>query len=57
MDGLSDLETVTDREQDWGGVPYAFGTIPNFGGRTTIGAKTHMWTPASSSGATSPAAD
>lgn len=44
VDGLSDLETVTDREKDWGGAPYAFGTIPNFGGRTTIGAKTHMWT-------------
>ncbi|WP_422396925.1 alpha-N-acetylglucosaminidase TIM-barrel domain-containing protein [Streptomyces gobiensis] len=44
VDGLSDLERVTDRERDWGGVPYAFGTIPNFGGRTTIGAKTHMWT-------------
>ncbi|MFM9367510.1 alpha-N-acetylglucosaminidase [Streptomyces sp. Da 82-17] len=44
VDGLSDLETVTDRERDWGGAPYAFGTIPNFGGRTTIGAKTHMWT-------------
>ncbi|MGP3924109.1 alpha-N-acetylglucosaminidase [Streptomyces sp. 8N616] len=43
VDGLSDLETVTDREDDWGGTPYAFGTIPNFGGRTTIGAKTHMW--------------
>ncbi|MFF3762546.1 alpha-N-acetylglucosaminidase TIM-barrel domain-containing protein [Streptomyces sp. NPDC001922] len=43
VDGLSDLETVTDREKDWGGTPYAFGTIPNFGGRTTIGAKTHMW--------------
>lgn len=43
VDGLSDLERVTDREQDWGGVPYAFGTIPNFGGRTTLGAKTHMW--------------
>ncbi|MGW7516883.1 alpha-N-acetylglucosaminidase [Streptomyces sp. NPDC054796] len=44
VDGLSDLERVTDREKDWGGVPYAFGTIPNFGGRTTLGAKTHMWT-------------
>ncbi|MFG3256097.1 alpha-N-acetylglucosaminidase TIM-barrel domain-containing protein [Streptomyces sp. NPDC048172] len=43
VDGLSDLERVTDREKDWGGVSYAFGTIPNFGGRTTIGAKTHMW--------------
>lgn len=44
VDGLSDLEKITDREKDWGGVPYAFGTIPNFGGRTTMGAKTHMWT-------------
>ncbi|MFJ9853096.1 alpha-N-acetylglucosaminidase [Streptomyces sp. NPDC101150] len=43
VDGLSDLDEVTDRERDWGGVPYAFGSIPNFGGRTTIGAKTHMW--------------
>lgn len=43
VDGLSDLDRVTDRERDWGGVPYAFGSIPNFGGRTTIGAKTHMW--------------
>ncbi|MFI9026136.1 alpha-N-acetylglucosaminidase TIM-barrel domain-containing protein [Streptomyces sp. NPDC053560] len=43
VDGLSDLETVKDREQDWGNVPYVFGSIPNFGGRTTIGAKTHMW--------------
>ncbi|MFE6777391.1 alpha-N-acetylglucosaminidase [Streptomyces sp. NPDC057702] len=43
VDGLSDLERIGDREKDWGGTPYAFGTIPNFGGRTTIGAKTHMW--------------
>lgn len=44
VDGLSDLATVTDREKDWGGTPYAFGTIPNFGGRTTLGANTHRWT-------------
>ncbi|GAA0610113.1 alpha-N-acetylglucosaminidase [Streptomyces crystallinus] len=44
VDGLSDLATVTDREKDWGGAPYAFGTIPNFGGRTTLGATTHRWT-------------
>ncbi|MEV6795764.1 alpha-N-acetylglucosaminidase [Streptomyces sp. NPDC051320] len=44
VDGLSDLDNVTDREQDWGGAPYAFGTIPNFGGRTTIGADTDRWT-------------
>ncbi|MEE1931397.1 alpha-N-acetylglucosaminidase [Streptomyces sp. TRM 70351] len=44
VDGLSDLERVTDREADFAGVPYAFGTIPNFGGRTTLGARTHRWT-------------
>ncbi|MFT2019237.1 alpha-N-acetylglucosaminidase TIM-barrel domain-containing protein [Streptomyces sp. 796.1] len=44
VDGLSDLERIEDRERDWDGTPYAFGTIPNFGGRTTIGAKAHMWT-------------
>ncbi|MCX4822619.1 alpha-N-acetylglucosaminidase C-terminal domain-containing protein [Streptomyces sp. NBC_01142] len=44
VDGLSDLDTVTDREKEWGGTPYAFGTIPNFGGRTTIGANTDRWT-------------
>ncbi|OEU88644.1 alpha-N-acetylglucosaminidase [Streptomyces abyssalis] len=43
VDGLSDLEKIKSRETDWGGVPYAFGTIPNFGGRTTMGAKTQMW--------------
>ncbi|WP_197358031.1 alpha-N-acetylglucosaminidase C-terminal domain-containing protein, partial [Streptomyces clavuligerus] len=44
VDGLSDLDTVRDREAEWGGAPYAFGTIPNFGGRTTIGANTDRWT-------------
>ncbi|OEJ51303.1 alpha-N-acetylglucosaminidase [Streptomyces agglomeratus] len=44
VDGLSDHDAVTDREKDWEGAPYAFGTIHNFGGRTTIGAKTHAWT-------------
>ncbi|MEU2431765.1 alpha-N-acetylglucosaminidase [Streptomyces sp. NPDC007861] len=44
VDGLSDTDGVEDRERDWGGAPYAFGTIPNFGGRTTLGARTHTWT-------------
>ncbi|WP_328317118.1 alpha-N-acetylglucosaminidase [Streptomyces sp. NBC_00388] len=44
VDGLSDIDTVTDREKDWAGVPYAFGSIPDFGGRTTIGADTDRWT-------------
>ena len=39
VDGLSDrYTTVTDRESDWGGTPYAFGSIWNFGGPTPIGA-------------------
>ncbi|MBT2382067.1 alpha-N-acetylglucosaminidase, partial [Streptomyces sp. ISL-11] len=45
VDGISDrFKGITDRERDWGGTPYAFGSIPNFGGRTTMGAKTHVWT-------------
>ncbi|MFJ8232204.1 alpha-N-acetylglucosaminidase TIM-barrel domain-containing protein [Streptomyces sp. NPDC094448] len=44
VDGLSDLDTTGDRESEWGGTPYAFGTIPNFGGRTTLGANTDRWT-------------
>ncbi|MEO3973081.1 alpha-N-acetylglucosaminidase TIM-barrel domain-containing protein [Streptomyces sp. CAU 1734] len=44
VDGLSDLDTTVDRDTEWGGAPYAFGTIPNFGGRTTIGANTDRWT-------------
>ncbi|WP_409235976.1 alpha-N-acetylglucosaminidase [Streptomyces sp. PA5.6] len=44
VDGVSDrYAKEPDREKDWGGTPYAFGTIPNFGGRTTIGARTHLW--------------
>ncbi|CAL9402156.1 alpha-N-acetylglucosaminidase [Streptomyces sp. enrichment culture] len=43
VDGLSDVEAVTDRERDWAGTPYAFGSIPNFGGRTTLGAAAHRW--------------
>ncbi|MFE0491811.1 alpha-N-acetylglucosaminidase [Streptomyces sp. PG2] len=44
VDGLSDrFPTVTDREADWGGVPYAFGSIWNFGGHTTLGANTPDW--------------
>ncbi|WP_309030691.1 alpha-N-acetylglucosaminidase [Streptomyces alfalfae] len=44
VDGVSDrYAKEPDREKDWGGAPYAFGTIPNFGGRTTIGARAHLW--------------
>ncbi|WP_405959992.1 alpha-N-acetylglucosaminidase [Streptomyces sp. NBC_00024] len=44
VDGLSDrFPTVTDREADWGDTPYAFGSIWNFGGHTTLGANTPDW--------------
>ncbi|KRV50475.1 alpha-N-acetylglucosaminidase [Wenjunlia vitaminophila] len=44
VDGLSDrYDAEADRDVDWGGTPYAFGTIPNYGGRTTLGARTHRW--------------
>ncbi|MFF6883131.1 alpha-N-acetylglucosaminidase [Streptomyces sp. NPDC012421] len=44
VDGLSDRYDNLDRESSWPGTPYAFGTIPNFGGHTTIGANTSVWT-------------
>ncbi|WP_428951485.1 alpha-N-acetylglucosaminidase [Streptomyces sp. cg35] len=44
VDGISDrFPTVTDRDADWDGTPYAFGSIWNFGGHTTLGANTRDW--------------
>ncbi|MEU4933205.1 alpha-N-acetylglucosaminidase TIM-barrel domain-containing protein [Streptomyces yokosukanensis] len=44
VDGLSDrYPTVTDRESDWGGTPYAYGSIWNFGGHTALGANAPDW--------------
>jgi alpha-N-acetylglucosaminidase len=44
LDGLSDrFPTVTDRDADWLGTPYAFGSIWNFGGHTAIGANAPDW--------------
>ncbi|WP_329275878.1 alpha-N-acetylglucosaminidase [Streptomyces sp. NBC_00691] len=43
VDGLSDRYDGLDREAAWGGTPYAFGTIPNFGGHTSVGANTDAW--------------
>lgn len=43
LDGLSDRYNNLDRDQHWHGTPYAFGTIPNFGGHTVLGANTHVW--------------
>jgi alpha-N-acetylglucosaminidase len=43
LDGLSDRYDYKDREQEWDNTPYAFGTIWNFGGHTTIGANIGVW--------------
>lgn len=43
VDGLSDRHLDLDREDDWGNTPYAFGSIPNFGGRTTLGGNAATW--------------
>ncbi|MFD4421240.1 alpha-N-acetylglucosaminidase TIM-barrel domain-containing protein [Agromyces sp. NPDC058484] len=43
VDGLSDRYDGLDRESQWSNVPYAFGTIWNFGGHTTIGAELALW--------------
>ncbi|WP_163570482.1 alpha-N-acetylglucosaminidase TIM-barrel domain-containing protein [Fodinicola feengrottensis] len=43
LDGLSEQGSVTDRDQDWIGTPYAFGTIWNFGGHDNMGAGLAEW--------------
>jgi alpha-N-acetylglucosaminidase len=43
VDGLSDRYATWNREQDWPGVPYAFGSIYDFGGHTTLGANLQVW--------------
>jgi alpha-N-acetylglucosaminidase len=43
VDGLSDRALDPDRESDWQGTPYAFGSIWNFGGNSTIGAPIKAW--------------
>ncbi|MGW9450603.1 alpha-N-acetylglucosaminidase [Streptomyces sp. NPDC055632] len=43
VDGVSDRYNGLDREKQWNSTPYAFGTIPNFGGHTSIGANTALW--------------
>ena len=43
VDGLSDRYQGLDREKDWHGTPYAFGSIPNFGGHSTLGANAGVW--------------
>lgn len=43
LDGVADRYAYEDREQEWIQTPYAFGTIWNFGGHTTIGANMGIW--------------
>lgn len=43
VDGLSDRYEKLDREKDWHDTPYAFGSIPNFGGHSTPGANAGVW--------------
>jgi alpha-N-acetylglucosaminidase len=43
VDGLADRFDNLDREAAWKGAPYAFGTIYDFGGHTTLGANTGVW--------------
>lgn len=43
VDGLSDRYDGLDRDASWQGTPYAFGSIWNFGGHTTMGANAGVW--------------
>lgn len=43
LDGLADRYNMLDRETEWKGTPYAFGSIWNFGGHTTMGANISFW--------------
>ena len=43
LDGLSDRYPLTKLTRHWGDTPYAFGSIWNFGGHTTMGANISVW--------------
>jgi len=43
VDGLSEQPGITDREKDFLGTQYAFGTIWNFGGHQNFGAGLTVW--------------
>lgn len=43
VDGLSDRYNNLNRETQWQGTSYAFGSIWNFGGHTTMGANIGVW--------------
>ncbi len=43
LDGISESPSITDRDADFFGTPYAFGTIWNFGGHQNMGASLAEW--------------
>ncbi|HEX7341358.1 MAG TPA: alpha-N-acetylglucosaminidase [Rhodanobacteraceae bacterium] len=43
IDGLSDRYNGLDREKTWHDTSYAFGSIPNFGGHSTLGGNGGVW--------------
>lgn len=43
VDGISEKPTITDRDKDFFGAEYAFGTIWNFGGHQNFGAGLTVW--------------
>nr|WP_203961588.1 alpha-N-acetylglucosaminidase TIM-barrel domain-containing protein [Actinocatenispora thailandica] len=43
VDGLAERSGAVDRERDWSNTPYAFGTIYNYGGKSTLGGAAATW--------------
>ncbi len=43
VDGISEESGITDRDKDFFGTGYAFGTIWNFGGHVNLGARLTVW--------------
>ncbi|MFD1545614.1 alpha-N-acetylglucosaminidase TIM-barrel domain-containing protein [Nonomuraea guangzhouensis] len=43
VDGISEESGITDRDKDFLGTGYAFGTIWNFGGHFNLGARLTLW--------------
>ncbi|MFI7151632.1 alpha-N-acetylglucosaminidase TIM-barrel domain-containing protein [Nonomuraea sp. NPDC050022] len=43
VDGISEEPGITDRDKDFLGTGYAFGTIWNFGGHFNLGARLTLW--------------
>ncbi|HET7305852.1 MAG TPA: alpha-N-acetylglucosaminidase TIM-barrel domain-containing protein [Segeticoccus sp.] len=43
VDGITEQPSITNRDKDFFGTPYAFGTIWNFGGHMNMGAALGVW--------------